>query len=186
MAWRDVFTREAKRLGYTSRSIFKLKEINKRYRVFRKGDNVVDLGCYPGSWMQYAKQKVETGVVIGVDTKQIPQLKEEVIFVKKDVFVLEKKDIEKYVTHVEVVLSDLSPSTTGFRDIDQRASIELAEQAFEIAKGLRAKVFVCKYFQGPESDAFVQGLRTYFKIVKTYKPKSSRGKSIEMYAVCKK
>ena len=186
MVWRDAFTRQAKKEGYKARSVWKLKELDKKYQVFKKRDNVVDLGCYPGSWLKYAKQQVGTGTVIGIDLKTIPKLKEDVIFLKKDIFDLTQQDIQTHVDHVDVVLSDMAPSTTGIRDVDQNASIDLAQQAFEVAKELDASVFVCKYFQGPDSDEFIRELRQYFEKVKSYKPKSSRGKSIEMYVVCKK
>ena len=183
MAWKDVFTKQAKSAGYEARSVFKLKEIDKKYNIFRKGDNVVDLGCYPGSWIQYAQEKVGDGIVIGIDLKQIPPLRQDVVFIKKDVYDLDRGDFD---VEINVVLSDMAPSTTGIRDIDQGASLDLAYCALGIAKMVRAKVFVCKYFQGPESDEFVKELKGYFGFVRTFKPKSSRSKSIEMYAVCKK
>ena len=183
MVWKDTFTKQAKKEGFQARSVFKLKEIDKKYCIFRKGDNVLDLGCFPGSWLQYAKQQVGDGVVIGIDLKKIPKLNEEIMFIQKDIFELEKRDLP--VDRINVVLSDMAPSTTGVRDIDQAASIDLAYQAFETAKKLKAMVFVCKYFQGPESDDFLKELKQYFAVVKTFKPRSSRGKSIEMYAIGK-
>ena len=184
MAWKDTFTRQAQKEGYQARSIYKLKELDKKFNIFRKGDNVLDLGCFPGSWLQYAKQQVKNGTVIGVDLKSIPKLEEDTIFIKKDVFDLESKDIP--VEEINIVISDMAPSTTGVRDIDQAAAMDLSQRAFDIAKGCKAKVFVCKYFQGPETDVFIKELKQYFAVVKTYKPKSSRAKSIEMYVICKK
>jgi len=183
MAWKDTFTRQAQKEGYQARSIYKLKELDKKFNIFRKGDNVLDLGCFPGSWLQYAKRQVKNGTVIGVDLKPIPKLNEDIIFIKKDVFDLEREDIP--VEEINIVISDMAPSTTGVRDIDQAAAMDLSQRAFDIAKDCKAKVFVCKYFQGPESDEFIKDLRDYFNIVKTFKPRSSRGKSIEMYAIGK-
>ena len=119
MAWKDTFTRQAQKEGYQARSIYKLKELDKKFNIFRKGDNVLDLGCFPGSWLQYAKRQVKNGTVIGVDLKPIPKLKEDIIFIKKDVFDLEREDIP--VEEINIVISDMAPSTTGVRDIDQAA-----------------------------------------------------------------
>jgi len=144
MAWKDTFTKQAKKEGFRARSVFKLKEIDKKYRIFRKGDNVLDLGCFPGSWLQYAKQQVGEGVVIGIDLKKIPKLNEEVMFIQKDIFELEKQDLP--VDRINVVLSDMAPSTSGVRDIDQAASIDLAYQAFETAKKTKGNGFCLQIF----------------------------------------
>jgi len=179
---KDKFTLKAKLEGYRARSIYKIKFLNKKYNLIKRNDYVLDLGAFPGSWMQFC---LEIGArVIGVDIRQIDSMKG-ARFILGDIY--ETRTLQKIQEHgkFDVVLSDLAPRTTGH--LDQEISLELCEQAFKISKNVlkRNGNFVCKIFQGPGFREFLQELRKNFNFVKSVKPEASKMKSKEMYIVCK-
>jgi len=179
---KDKFTLKAIDEGYRARSVYKLIFLNKKYNVIRSKDNVLDLGAWPGSWMQVC---LDIGAsVIGVDIKQITSMQGGK-FILGDIYdlkILEKiKKYEKY----DVVLSDLAPKTTGIND--QELSFDLSEQALDITREVLKEngSFVCKMFQGPNFSGFLKELKKSFSFVKSVKPEASKKKSTEMYFVCK-
>ena len=129
----EFYTTLARKEGYPARSVYKLKEIDERYKIIRKGNRVLDLGSAPGSWLLYISQKVgDKGKVIGVDIEEIkiPQ-KTNIIFIKRSIFDLKESDFKD---KFETVVSDLSSKTSGVKFLDAGKSLELAEKAFEIVK----------------------------------------------------
>ena len=194
---RDKITIKAKGEGYRARSVYKLFSINKRYSVIREGDKVLDLGCWPGSWLQVCKE-IRCGKILGVDVKRIIPIKE-VEFVNKDVF---SEDLllklQKY-GKFDIVLSDLAPNTSGKSEIDNFKSFQLSEKAFsriwdndEDAAFLIAcdvlKLhgnFVVKIFQSDDSERLVRDIRKKFSFVKAFKPENSRKRSKEIYLIAK-
>ncbi len=179
---KDKFTLKAKLEGYRARSAYKLISLNKKYNLIKKNDKVLDLGAFPGSWMQVC---LNLGAkVIGVDVKQIISMKD-ARFILGDIY--ETKTLRRIQEHgkFDTVLSDLSPKTTG--NLDQELSLELSKQAFEIAKLVlkRDGNFLCKIFQGQGFNEFLQELRKSFSFVKSAKPEASKMKSKEMYLICK-
>lgn len=182
----EHYTELAKKYGYPARSVFKLKEIDEKYKVFRKGDRVLDLGSAPGSWIMYVAQKVgESGFVMGVDIEElkISGIKN-IRFVKKNVFEIGEPDFkEKF----DVVISDMAPSTTGVAFVDEGKSLELAEKAFEIAKTFLKPGgnFVCKIFDSKESSEFFKKIKKSFEFSKRLKPKAVIKQSREFYVVAK-
>ena len=179
---KDKFTIKAKIEGYRARSIYKLSFINKKYNIIKKNQKILDLGCWPGSWMQYCTS--QGAFVMGVDIKNINPINN-TKFIHGDL--KDIKTIEKIKQHrnFDVVLSDLSPNTSGKHILDHSKSIELNEIAFNISKELlkNGGAFVCKIFQGGEFNDFLNEIKLYFKFVKAIKPKVSKKKSREMYIV---
>ena len=178
---KDKFTLKAFDEGYRARSVYKLLFINKKYHLIKKNNTVLDLGAFPGSWMQVC---LDIGAkVIGIDEKQIISMTGG-RFILGDVY--EKKTLEKIYSHgkYDVVLSDLAPKTTGINN--QILSLDLSVQAFEIAKKVLSRNgnFLCKVFQGPGFNEFLQDLRKNFSFVKSVKPEASKKKSNEMYILC--
>jgi 23S rRNA (uridine2552-2'-O)-methyltransferase len=175
---RDRFHQKAKREGFLARAVYKLEEIDAKFHLFKPGARVLDLGCAPGSWLQYARQKVgDRGVLVGLDREplrngpsgaRIAQL---------------KGDLPAF----DVVLSDMAPDTSGVRSMDQARSEALFERALEIATAVLAPGgnFVGKLFQGPDFKRLVEAVRARFEVAKTAKPASSRQISIEQYVVGK-
>ncbi len=180
----EFYTTLAKKEGYPARSVYKLKEIDEKYKILKKGDRVLDLGSAPGSWLLYISQKVgDKGKVIGVDIEEIkiPQ-KANIVFIKKDIADLKELDLKD---KVEVVVSDLSPKTSGIKFLDSGKSLELAEKSFEIAKSvlLPGGNFVCKVFENEESEEFLKKVKNHFDFAKRFRPRAVIKKSREFYII---
>ena len=180
----EFYTALAKKEGYPARSVYKLKEIDEKYKIIKKGNRVLDLGCAPGSWLLYISQKVgDRGKVIGVDVEEIkipPKIN--VVFIKRSVFDLEGSDFKD---KFEVVVSDLAPNTSGVKSLDAGRSLELAEKSFEIAKSvlLPGGNFVCKIFEGESSNVFFKKVKNHFDFAKRLRLKAIIKKSKEFYIV---
>lgn len=187
--YRDFYFLQAKQDKYPARSVYKLKEIDQRFRLLRSGQRVLDLGAAPGSWSLAAAEKVgPNGLVIAADIQttltafpQYVQLHQEDVFQRSPAF-------EALLTQVgpfDVVISDMAPRTTGHRGTDQARSAALCEEALAVALlHLRpGGGFVVKVFMGPDIKAYSDSLRRYFASVKSFKPASSRSESFETFYV---
>ncbi|OWT32544.1 23S rRNA (uridine(2552)-2'-O)-methyltransferase [Methanobrevibacter sp. 87.7] len=185
----DPYYKRAKANEYRSRASYKLKQLDKKYRIIKKGDTVVDLGAAPGGWSQIALEKVEeNGIVVGVDLNRIKPLPNENYYRIRGDFTTEEvqnKIIKLIGGKAKVIVSDASPSLTGIRDIDHLRSIDLINVVIDIADNILEEHgnIVIKVFQGPEYKHLIEKLNKKFKILKTTKPPSSRKKSREMYIV---
>jgi len=180
---KDYYYEKAKKEGYRSRAAYKLKEINKRFRLMRRGDYILDLGCSPGGWLQVAREIVgESGYVLGVDKTRTPPLEYDNVEIREI-------DIEEFHTDTKfnVVLSDMAPKIMGKRDVDQYRSYILAKKAWDLAKEVLVERgnFLVKIFQSNEVRRFSDELRERFGYVKFYRPRSTRKGSSEVYIVCK-
>lgn len=187
--WADHLTQKAKSQGYPARSIYKLEEIQNKFRVIQKGDTVLDLGCAPGSWMLYAaKQTGPAGKVFGIDLKAVDiQLPENIIAVQDNILRLENPDFLGQAEGFNLVMSDMAPATTGRKDVDALRSFELCRMALEVAlKNLKTNGhFICKIFQGNEFKAFEKETKAAFRECKIFKPESCRKQSKEIYIIAK-
>jgi len=182
----EFYTERAKKEGYPARAVYKLKEIDEKYKIIKKGDRVLDLGCAPGSWLLYISQKIgKKGKVLGIDIEEIKiPLKENMVFLKEDIMNLDlllKELKDKY----NVVVSDLAPKTSGIKSLDSRKSLELSEKAFELARKVLSKGgnFICKIFEGEFSDDFFKKVAKDFKSSKRFRPKSVIKGSKEFYII---
>jgi len=193
----EFYTALAKKEGYPARSVYKLKEIDEKYKIIKKNSRVLDLGSAPGSWLLYISQKVgDKGKVIGVDIEEtkIPK-KANIVFIKRSVFDLVKEDksssspvVRLRLARVfDAVVSDLSPKTSGVKFLDSGKSLEMAEKSFEIAKSvlLPGGNFVCKIFENEESCEFLKKVKNYFDFAKRFKPRAVIKKSREFYIIGK-
>lgn len=182
----EFYTTLAKKEGYPARSIYKLKEIDEKYKIIKKDSRVLDLGCAPGSWLLYVSQKVgNKGKVIGVDTEEIKiPKKTNIVFIKRSVFDLRASDFKD---KFEAVVSDLSPKTSGVKFLDTGKCLELAEKSFEIAKSvlLPGGNFVCKIFENESGDIFFKKVENCFDFAKRFRPKAVTKKSKEFYIIGK-
>jgi len=183
----DAFQRRARREGYRSRSVYKLMDIQKRSKIFRKDDTVLDLGAAPGGWSQIALEYIgEDGKLIGVDLQHILPLKG-AQFLQGDIREPEtRKELEKLVPKVDVVLSDMSPNLSGNYSVDQARSVELALFALEIASERKANSFVVKVFEGSDFQDFRKAVIDEFGSVRTLSPEASRKQSSEVYLIAKR
>ena len=187
--WEDHYTRQARKDNYPARSVYKLQEMQKRYRLLRPGNRVLDLGCAPGSWLKYAAQVVgPRGSVLGLDLKPVQMaLPDNARVIVADIFDLPGDVIEMLEPGFHCVMSDMAPSTTGHRDVDAARSLNLCESALAVAQAylLEGGVFVCKIFQGPDSAAFIESVKRRFNRCHIYKPQSSRKASREIFVIGK-
>jgi 23S rRNA (uridine2552-2'-O)-methyltransferase len=187
----DHYFLKAKQENYPARSVYKLKEIHARFKIFKQGMRVLDLGAAPGSWSLAAAEYIgESGLVLGLDLKGAgTSFPPQVTFMQADVFALtpEFMQILGQRGPFHVVMSDMAPSTTGSRSTDQARSAELILAALALARAyLRPEgSFVVKFFMGPLIQTFGQALRKEFSTVKSFKPHSSRAESFENFYIAK-
>jgi 23S rRNA (uridine2552-2'-O)-methyltransferase len=185
--WEDHFSRKAKKEGYPARSVYKLEEIQHKYRLIQKGQRILDLGCAPGSWLLYsAKQTGSRGWVVGIDVKQLSvKIPDHVSFYLKDIMTLDESFFKNITNGFHVVLSDMAPATTGSKDVDAARSLNLCQQAFDIAKThlVDNGSFVCKILQGIDFKIFSDSVKKAFSTFKIFKPQSSRKASREIYFI---
>jgi 23S rRNA (uridine2552-2'-O)-methyltransferase len=185
---REFFYKQAKSEKYRARSAYKLLEIQKKFRLIRKGNIVVDLGAAPGSWSQVALQFVgANGKVIGVDIKPVLGLKSNYLFVLGDIFkdsTLEKIK-EVLPRPADIIVSDVAPDFSGIRTKDIGIAMLLSFRALQIAKEILKPNggFVSKAFRGQDYGKFVSETKKNFAIVKEFKPKASLQESAEIYVV---
>lgn len=182
---KDHFYKKAKSEGYRSRAAYKLIEIQKKYKIFKRGDYVLDLGCAPGGWIQVALKFIgKTGKIKGIDLLDVkPFNNSNVEIIKGDI---NEHDFgeEKF----DVIISDMAPNTSGIKHADYYRSYELCEKAFNIAKKNLKKGgnLVLKIFQGKEFNDLRGQLKRNFEKISVFKPKSSRSSSVETYLICLK
>jgi 23S rRNA (uridine2552-2'-O)-methyltransferase len=183
---KDRFHTRAKQAGFRARAVFKLEELDRAHQLFRRGDRVLDLGCAPGSWLQYAATRIGDGAMVGIDRVPVTGVPGARTLVG-DVFTVAAPDLLGELEAFDVVLSDMAPDTTGVRHVDQSRSEALFERALEIATQVLAPGgnFVGKLFQGPDFKKLTETVRARFASQKTAKPASSRQISIEQYVIGK-
>jgi 23S rRNA (uridine2552-2'-O)-methyltransferase len=185
--WEDHLSRQAKKDHYPARSVYKLKEIQDKFRIIRKGNKILDLGCAPGSWLLFAAEKTgASGQIVGIDIKPVStRIPGHARIVQADVLSLGDNDLDGIGRHFDVVLSDMAPATTGRKEVDAARSFYLCQAALEIARHLlnAGGSFVCKIFQGEDSKHFSDVVSETFRQTKTFKPQSSRKPSKEIYVI---
>ena len=187
--YRDHYFLRAKQENYPARSIYKLRELNKRFRLFSKGQRVLDLGAAPGSWSIGAAELVgPEGFVLGADIQNTTtQFPPNILFCQEDVFNRSTAFEALLATHgpFHLVISDMAPSTTGHRATDQARSAALCEEAFTMACNHLhpGGHFVVKVFMGPDIKALSDDMRKVFARVQSFKPQSSRSESKETFYV---
>jgi 23S rRNA (uridine2552-2'-O)-methyltransferase len=184
----DRFHQKAKKQGFLARAVFKLEELDQQFKLFKPGQRVLDLGCAPGSWLQYARSKVgDKGVLVGLDRGPLRGDVAGARIVVGDVMKIDIAELKGDLPAFDVVLSDMAPDTSGIRHLDQARSEALFERALEIATAVLAPGgnFVGKLFQGPDFKKLTEEVRAKFDVAKTAKPASSRQISIEQYVIGK-
>ena len=183
----DAFQRRARREGYRARSAYKLMDIQKKSKIFKKADTVLDLGAAPGGWSQVALEHVgDDGKLVGVDLQHVLPLKG-AQFIQGDLRELEtRKELENLLPRADVVISDMSPNLSGNYSVDQARSVELSSLALDIASERKATSFVVKVFEGSDFQDFRQAVIDEFGSVRTLSPEASRKKSSEVYLIAKR
>ena len=186
---RDIYVRQSKVDGYRARSAYKLIEIDEKFKIFKGGLSVIDIGAAPGSWSQYAFKVAKSGKLISIDLKKMESIGNSVQ-IQGD-FTEEKtqEEIKKHInSKVDVVMSDMAVDTTGIKNIDSIQTGELCKEAMFFAKDLMKEngYFISKIFMGGTFNEIVAEGKKYFREVKVFKPKSSRKDSKESFIICRK
>ncbi len=186
---RDTYVRKSKVDGYRARSAYKLIEIDEKFKIFKGGISVIDIGAAPGSWSQYVSKVVKSGKLISIDLKKIEPIDNSVQIRGDFTDSQIQEEIKKYIrAKVDVVMSDMAVNTTGIKNIDSIQTGELCKEAMFFAKDILNDngYFISKIFMGSTFNEIVAEGKKFFKEVKVFKPKSSRKDSKESFIVCRK
>jgi len=185
---RDTYVRQSKVDGYRARSAYKLIEIDEKFKIFKGGLTVIDIGAAPGSWSQYASKVVRNGKIISIDLKEMEPI-DNTVQIKGDFTEDEtqQKIKEFIVSKSDIVMSDMAVNTTGIKNIDSIQTGELCKEAMIFSKDIISNggFFVSKIFMGESFNEIIQLGKKIFKEVKVFKPKSSRKDSKESFIICK-
>jgi 23S rRNA (uridine2552-2'-O)-methyltransferase len=188
---KDHYFHKAKKENFLARSVYKLEEIDQKYKILKKEDKVIDLGYHPGSWIQYTSEKIgPNGIVIGSDIKEINNkllnLKNVRLF-QKDVFTIETMEELGITDQFNVVLSDMAPNTTGIKSVDQDRSLNLVEMVFSLLpKFLKpGGNLVIKVFESNDAQIFLKEQKNRFQEFHYLRPKSVRSVSKEFFVIGK-
>ena len=185
---RDTYVRQSKVDGYRARSAYKIKEIDEKFKIFKGGMSVVDIGAAPGSWSQYVAKVVKSGKIISVDLKEMENI-EDTLQIKGDFTSIDiQNQIKDYLKKKpDVVMSDMAVNTTGIKNIDSIQTGELCKEAMIFSKDVISEkgFFISKIFMGSTFNEIVALGKKIFKEVRVFKPKSSRKDSKESFIICK-
>ena len=184
----DKYNSLAKKDGYRSRAAYKLIEIDEKFKIFKNGNSVIDLGAAPGSWSQYLSKKIKNSKIVSIDLKKMEAI-DNTIQILGDF--TEKKNQSKikdfFKSNVDVVLSDMAVNTTGNKNIDSIYTSELCMQAMLFSRKILNNYgkFISKIFMGSTFNEIITEAKLIFREVKVFKPKSSRKDSKESFIICK-
>jgi 23S rRNA (uridine2552-2'-O)-methyltransferase len=185
---RDTYVRQSKIDGYRARSAYKLIEIDEKFKIFKGGMCIVDIGASPGSWSQYVSKVVKSGNIVSIDLKEMEKIKNTIQikgdFTKTDI----QNEIKSYLKKKsDVIMSDMAVNTTGIKDIDSIQTGELCKEAMIFSKKVMSQkgFFISKIFMGGTFNEIVALGKKIFKDVRVFKPKSSRKDSKESFIICK-
>ena len=185
---RDTYVRQSKIDGYRARSAYKIKEIDEKFKIFKGGMSIIDIGAAPGSWSQYVSKVVKSGKIISIDLKKMENI-DNTLQVQGDFTSIETQNLIKdYLKKKpDVVMSDMAVNTTGIKNIDSIQTGELCKEAMIFSKDVISEkgFFISKIFMGSTFNEIVALGKKIFKEVKVFKPKSSRKDSKESFIICK-
>ena len=185
---RDIYVRQSKVDGYRARSAYKLIEIDEKFKIFKGGMFVLDIGAAPGSWSQYASKVIKHGKVISIDLKEMEEIKNTTQITGDFTDPNIKKKIKEYFNkRLDVVMSDMAVNTTGIKNLDAIQTGELCKEAMIFSKDIISQngFFISKIFMGSSFNEIVALGKKIFKEVKVFNPKSSRKDSKESFIICK-
>ena len=185
---RDIYIKQSKVEGYRSRAVYKLQEINNKFKILKNGINIVDLGAAPGSWSQFISRKFKNIKLVSIDTKEMEEIKN-THQIKGDFTneLQQKKIIDYFGRKIDLVISDMAVNTTGNKNIDSIVTGELSIEALNFSTNTLKKQgsFVSKIFMGSSFNEIVKNAKKNFKEVHIFKPPASRKDSKESFIICK-
>ena len=185
---KDIYVKKSKSEGYRSRAVYKLQEIDNKFKLFNNNISVIDLGAAPGSWSQYVSKKVKNGKILSIDLLEIENINNTSHVIGDFTDDKVKKVIRNFFeSKIDVVLSDMATNTTGNKNIDSIVTGELCLNAMKFSKEMLKNEgqFVSKIFMGSVFNEIASEAKKNFKIVKIFKPMASRKNSKENFIICK-
>ena len=185
---RDKYVRQSKLEGYRSRAVYKLKELDEKFKIIKNNLNILDIGSAPGSWTQYLSEKSKGSKIMSIDLKEVEKIKDVYHVVGDFLDNKNQKIITDYFPKkIDLVVSDMAVNTTGNKNLDSIQTGELSLTAMRFAVGmLRPKgIFLSKIFVGSTFNEIVENAKKNFKESKIFKPPSSRKDSKESFIICK-
>ncbi len=185
---RDVYVKQSKIEGYRSRAVYKLQEINQKFKILKNGIKLIDLGAAPGSWSQFISKNFKNSKIVSIDLKQMEEIKNTYQIVGDFTDELQKKKIIEYFNgKIDAVISDMAVNTTGNKSIDSIVTGELSVDALIFSTDILKKqgCFVSKIFMGPSFNEIIIIAKKKFKQVNVFKPPASRKDSKESFIICK-
>ena len=185
---RDKYVRQSKLEGYRSRAVYKLKELDEKFKIIKNNLNILDIGSAPGSWTQYLSEKSKGSKIMSIDLKEVEKIKDVYHVVGDFMDNKNQKIITDYFPKkIDLIVSDMAVNTTGNKNLDSIQTGELSLTAMHFAIGmLRPKgIFLSKIFMGSTFNEIVENAKKNFKESKIFKPPSSRKDSKESFIICK-
>ena len=185
---RDKYVRQSKLEGYRSRAVYKLKELDEKFKIIKNHLSILDIGSAPGSWTQYLSEKSKGSKIMSIDLKEVEKIKDVYHVVGDFLDNKNQKIITDYFPKkIDLVVSDMAVNTTGNKNLDSIQTGELSLTAMDFAVGmLRPKgIFLSKIFMGSTFNEIVENAKKNFKESKIFKPPSSRKDSKESFIICK-
>jgi 23S rRNA (uridine2552-2'-O)-methyltransferase len=185
---KDIYIRKSKTEGYRSRAVYKLIEIDEKFKILNNGISVIDLGAAPGSWSQYISKKITNSKIVSIDLRQIEKI-DNTFHIEGD-FTNEKYQSQirnLFKSNVDVVLSDMAANTTGNKNLDSIYTGELCKEAIIFSEKILKQngKLVSKVFMGSIFNEIISEAKSIFNEVKVFKPKSSKKDSREIFIICK-
>ena len=185
---RDIYVKQSKIEGYRSRAVYKLQEINQKFKILRNGTNIVDLGAAPGSWSQFVSRNFKNLKIVSIDLKEMEKI-ENIYQIKGDFTdeIQQKKIINYFSSKIDVVLSDMAVNTTGNKNVDSLVTGELSIEALNFSTSMLKKqgAFVSKIFMGSSFNEIIKIAKKKFIDVHIFKPPASRKDSKENFIICR-
>ena len=185
---RDIYVRQSKLEGYRSRAVYKLQEIQTKFKLINNGMSIVDLGAAPGSWSEFISRKFKNIKLVAIDLKELDKI-ENVTHIKGDFTdeITQKKIEKNFDEKIDLVVSDMAVNTTGNKNVDSLVTGELSIEAMNFSLRILKKsgIFVSKIFMGSSFNEIVDSAKKNFKEFHVYKPSSSRKESKENFIICK-
>ena len=181
----DHYFKKAKSQGYAARSVYKLETIDRKHNLLRRGGRVLELGCAPGSWTQYAADRLGTeGLLVAIDQKPLRiQLPSQVRIMQQDILAPAPELLTELGSAFDVVLSDMAPATSGIRAADASRSVDLARAALGLARRVLRPggAVLVKVLQGGTFPQLRAEFKQFFERVSVEKPPASRTESVEVF-----
>ncbi len=186
---RDIYVKKSKQEGFRSRAVYKLQEINEKYKILKNGLLIIDLGAAPGGWSQLVIEKYKNCKLLSIDLKEIEPIGNSYQIVGDFNEDSTKEKIINYFNEkVDLVMSDMAVNTTGNKSLDSVVTGELCLEALRFSKDQlkQSGSFISKIFMGSSFNEILGEAKLTFKEINIYKPPSSRKESKESFIICKK